>query len=216
MKSFVTIGILLLLMSGCKSAEPLAVDALPILVSQAPLPPLPPTVRTDYLRLELQLLVNKNGEVERAHWLTGSGFGKWDSTALMAVTNWKYTPARYRSEPIALWVRQVIRVQMREPMFLWLAEIACPDKTYADSLYAILREGGDFETVAREHSKSESAIRGGVLGKMDIRIFPFPVQDEIAKLRVGEISKPIRIGNSYVIIKNMPAGSLRSNDIRSL
>ncbi len=210
------VAIGLLLMFGCRTVEPPVVEVLPVLVSQVPLPPLPPTVNTAFLRLELQLLVNKNGEVERAFWLKGSGFEKWDSDALEAVTRWKYAPARYQSESISLWVRQVVKVEVREPLYLWLAEIVSPDKTTSDSIYSLLREGEDFGLVAREHSSSETANQGGVMGRLDIRVFPLRVQDELAKLRRGEISKPMRIGDRYVIFKRLSDGSLKSSEIRSL
>jgi len=210
----VTVG--LLLMVGCKTVEPPVVEVLPVLIYQVPFPPLPPTVNASYLRLELKLLVNKDGEVERAFWLRGSGFDEWDSSALAAVNQWKYAPARHQSTPVSLWVRQVVKVQVREPLYMWLAEIVSPDMATSDSIVSLLREGKDFEALARELSTSETAERGGMMGRLDIRTFPLAVQDELVKLRRGEITKSIRLGDRYVIFKRVGEGWSRTNEIRSL
>lgn len=70
----------------------------------------------------------------------------------------------------------------------------------AETALQQLREGADFQTLARQLSDSESAPHGGLLAP----IRPEDVREEFAealwKLDPGEISPPVRVDNDYHLI----------------
>jgi len=86
-----------------------------------------------------------------------------------------------------------------------------PDATPEDTLKAYSKSesirnrligGEDFEKLAKELSDDPSAkLNGGNLGYFTVFQMVFPFEDAAYKLRVGEISRPVRTRFGYHIIK---------------
>lgn len=68
-----------------------------------------------------------------------------------------------------------------------------------------LKAGGDFAQLARSESENPSASKGGDLGSVAINDpsvqIPAEVKAAVAKLQPGEVTEPIRITGSLLIVK---------------
>ncbi len=71
----------------------------------------------------------------------------------------------------------------------------------AESLVQELRNGLDFETAAIAESDSRQALSGGDLGWRRTDQLPSLFVDQVANMKRGEISDPIRSGSGFNIIK---------------
>ncbi|PDO11074.1 MAG: hypothetical protein BLM47_03495 [Candidatus Reconcilbacillus cellulovorans] len=94
--------------------------------------------------------------------------------------------------------------QFREYTRFHLLKIAVRTKEQADVVLDELREGADFEQVARERSMDEtSALAGGDIGWIDEHDpFTDPAILETAKrLAVGQTSGAVAVEGGYVILK---------------
>jgi TonB family protein len=201
MKSWVLI---ILLAVGCATSEPPAANVqMPELVSQVPLPAPSRQLQGRLLKLELKIHVGEDGSVIDAAFTDPTGDLEWDNAALEKVRQWKFSPALYAGKPIAIWIRQSVVLQFSDPMMMSLAEIRCSEPSLADSVYAALVGGADFGTLARTFSVAPSAERGGVLGDVDIRTYPYAVQKELQDLKPGQFTRPIHLGTQIVLFLRM-------------
>jgi len=173
----------------------------PELVRLTPLPPMSSLGPTGGLRLIVMLHVLKDGTVEEARIIGSSGVAEWDSLALQSIRQWQFTPARRNGEPIDIWIRQPIAIKPQEQTILTLAELALPTKREADSLYLLLENGADFDTLVSHSSIAYSRQYGGHLGAVDISVYPEHVRRELQKLSQGEFTPPLRVGERYLIYK---------------
>ncbi len=200
-------AIAILISFNCSPTQKLFVpDTLPELIYQAPLPALPPILSDRDITLELVILIDSSGQVKKAVWKVPTGYTEWDATALKQVEKWKFTPARYAGKSVDLWIRQSVKLETKEAKYYRLAEIVCHNIELADSLFALLKAGADFEEIARKHSQSESGKSSGILGEVDVRTYPVRVSEKISLLRIGEFSRPLKLGNHFVIIKRIDGG----------
>lgn len=75
-------------------------------------------------------------------------------------------------------------------------------KAKADSLITVLRNGGDFATLAKEYSEDPgSAEKGGQMPYVGPGAFVKEYEDAAYALKVGEISEPVLSAFGYHIIK---------------
>jgi TonB family protein len=193
-----------LLFCGCATVQPPeAPDTLPELIYQAPLPPWPTTNYIPGLTLELMVRVSSDGSVYRAALLTPSGDDDWDSLALATIHQWRFSPARVGTTQVPCWIRQKVRVQFEPAMPIVLSELACTDRTLIDSVYELLTQGAPFDSLARVFSVFTSRGKGGFLGQVDARAFPSHIRQKLANLRVGDITKPLVLGQNLVIYKRL-------------
>jgi peptidyl-prolyl cis-trans isomerase D len=71
-----------------------------------------------------------------------------------------------------------------------------------DELAARIKKGEDFAKLAKEYSQDPgSAIKGGDLGFFSRGMMVKPFEDAAFKLKVGEVSKPVRTQYGYHLIK---------------
>lgn len=81
------------------------------------------------------------------------------------------------------------------------------DHKLADSLYAAVRKPGtDFAAAASQHSISESAAEGGLLGKVAYSDLPLELADVFVNVRKGSIVK-VESGNAIQIFKVVSTGA---------
>jgi peptidyl-prolyl cis-trans isomerase SurA len=80
--------------------------------------------------------------------------------------------------------------------------ILAEDATYEQASHAFMRikNGENFSQVAHEMSHAASAASGGDIGWIEATQCEAPVQQALENLKPGEISPPIKVGNSYKIM----------------
>lgn len=71
----------------------------------------------------------------------------------------------------------------------------------AEQVVADLRAGKDFKQMAISVSNDDNALKGGDLGWRSIGQIPSLFADSVTKMKLGEISDPIRSPSGYHIIK---------------
>jgi TonB family protein len=198
-----TVLFLLIFLAGCTAVQQTEIPVQPPeLVKSAPLPPVVSNFPGGGVRFTVLILVLKDGTVGRAKMLESSGDAQWDSLALKSVAKWQFIPAREEGVPVDLWVRQPLRVQVREPIVMTLAALTSASEQEADSLYLLLEHGANFDSLAL-HSALGPREGNGLPRPVDISMFAPQPREEIQKLEEGQVSHPLRIGNRYIIYKRL-------------
>ena len=202
---FIVLAVLFL--CGCATFEPPDANySLPEVTFQSPLPQWPFHSETVLFSLTFKIHVAVDGSVTDAIIESPTGDKEWDALALEQVRKWRYSPALMNGRPAALWLRQTIRLHFDKPLLMEIADLTCPDRATADSLYSQLLAGASFDSLARSYSISDSRTHGGFLGRMDLHTLPMHVSREVATLHPGEISKPLKLGRNFVIYKRLANG----------
>lgn len=57
----------------------------------------------------VNLLIEKDGSVEMAQVLESNPAGVFDNAALSGVRGWRFSPAKYKGQPVKVWAKQKIR-----------------------------------------------------------------------------------------------------------
>ncbi len=194
--------ILLLLLSGCTASHRAVVpDPQSELIRLTPLPPLTGYAIALGAKLSALFHILPDGSVKEVTLGRSSGDSEWDGLALDSLKLWRFAPLKGGEQPADRWVRYAIVVQVQEPVVMHLAEMVIPTQRKADSLYALLVGGTDFESLAR------SALSGGGEGSWkpveaaNLAQYPDHVREPVSKLRAGKVTEPIRLGLNYVIFK---------------
>ena len=73
-------------------------------------------------------------------------------------------------------------------------------KNLSDLVYN-LRNDERFELYAMQFSDSPRAANGGNLGWINTGKLPFILENHLKKMKTGDISDPIKVGNGYYILK---------------
>jgi parvulin-like peptidyl-prolyl isomerase len=82
------------------------------------------------------------------------------------------------------------------------AQIAVDDSLLADSLYQVLKKGGDFEKLARDFSRDKwHGPKGGIIGYISYNSSNDEIMKIVFGLKNGEFSQPIHFGSGWLIIK---------------
>jgi len=68
-------------------------------------------------------------------------------------------------------------------------------------LLQAVRQGEDFSDLAKLYSERPSANRGGDLGVIAEKDIPQELKDTVLKMKVGEVSEPIRVAGTIVILR---------------
>lgn len=195
------------LLAACSTTREVADLTLPELIVQYPLPAYPSPISSTHLRIEFKILVNEEGSVKAAELLNGSGNAEWDAATVETIKRWRYTPALYRNKPMKLWLKQAAVVQFSEPQYLLLQEIIFEAKETADSAFSLLEQGASFEEVALQYSIAPSRPQKGMLGKINIQIYPLHIKQVLAELNDDQITSPLKFGDRYVIYKRVKENS---------
>jgi TonB family protein len=191
------------LLAGCSAVqETETLIQPPELVKRASLPPIVSLVPQGGMKFDVMILVLKDGTVGSVKLLESSSDPGWDSLALHSIMKWQFIPARREGMPVELWVRQPLRVQLRDPIIRTLAGLVSATQEEADSLYLLLEHGMNFDTLLRQAGQP-SGERSGSPGSIDISVYAPHLRDELLKLREGEASRPLRIGNRFIIYKRL-------------
>ena len=187
----------------CSSTQQTTDDSLPQLIKRSPLPVIPATITQPYFELDMVLYVLENGSVSDVRMLKGSGDSTWDTLAVASIKGWQFIPAHLNDHPVSTWHHIKTQVRYANPQYCCLAEIVCATKEEADSVYKALEEGKDFGTLATQYSTAPSREKKGVLGEVDVNLYPENICQIIQKLSREEYSKPVKYGEQFVIFKRM-------------
>ncbi len=130
-----------------------------------------------------------------------------------ARTAYKAEPERFRHmEQVRL--RHIMVVPEREDKEGVMA------KRRAEALLAEVSKGADFEKLAREKSEDRnSALKGGDLGVFDVGGMLPEFDAQVAKMKPGQISGPVRTKEGYHLIQlvdRRPAGTAPFEEVAPL
>ncbi len=81
------------------------------------------------------------------------------------------------------------------------SHILVPKLTKAQEIYDTLKSGGDFNKLAQENSECSSKRKGGNLGEFSKGDMVQEFWNACTKLKIGEISQPVKSKFGYHIIK---------------
>lgn len=194
--------LLFIFIYGCAAKIETPTDRVaPRIVSLTSLPPLSTTGHTGQSEFKAFFYILPDGSVEEIRLEKSSGDAYWDAAVVDSMKQWRFTPLPADSHLRGQWVEYKIRIILEEPVWRQLGELVVHTKNEADSLYTLLMEGADFFAIARQKRNSTNKEIGKYLGTVDILRYPEHVRNELRKLRTGQCTAPIPVGNHYVIYK---------------
>lgn len=74
-------------------------------------------------------------------------------------------------------------------------------KNRAEEIYTKLSKGADFSKIAKLESGGATALKGGDMGWLTGAQLPTIFVDQLSHMKVGQVSKPIKAGNGFHILK---------------
>ncbi len=193
----------LVCLAGCSSMKYMSEGSAPQLLIQSPLLPIPETIRQPIFDLEVVLFVLEDGTVGKGRMVKGSGDAVWDSLALSSMKQWRFSPARINNQPISTWYYMNTTLRYASPQLVSLAEILCTTAEEADSVYLAVEQGQNFSELAMKHSVDPSREMSGILGEVNINLYPENIRKPLSKLVLNDYTKPIKYGDLYVIFKRL-------------
>ncbi len=190
---------------GCGTSEESTngYDETPQLMNYVP-PEFPPSVfpSNKVEEVDLRLLISEEGKVERVMILRSTGNRECEKSAVEAAKKWRYTPARKKGKPVVVWVEQKVAFKVKPMLLVSFYELEVPSQELADSLWQLLNDRENFSTLARNYSIAKSAVEGGFRENVSTGVLDSNVAATLAKLKVGELSNPVRMtSGSFVILK---------------
>ncbi len=193
-----------LLFSACSTTEQAATDITPPqLLAQYPFPVIPERTARSGSKIEMKVLITENGAVRFVELLNPTGNSTWDSLLCESIKQWKYAPAYFQNKPIRIWVRQTAVIQYAEPILMTLGEIVCVSPDAADSALKMLQAGLQFSEVVQQFSVALTKSSNGIIGEVNIRLYPREIQKALSELKYEQYSQPIRYGEHFVIFKRI-------------
>ena len=193
----------LILFIGCASLEQMTDGTVPKLLIQSPLPPFPESLTQPVFELEIVMFVQEDGTVGKTRMLKGSGDAAWDSLALSTMKQWRFTPARMDNKPVGSWFHMQSTLRYANPQHMSLAEILCTTAEEADTVYDAIDKGQSFSELAMKYSVDPSREMNGLLGDVDINMYPENIRKTLSKLTVNDYTKPVQYGDLYAIFKRL-------------
>ncbi len=204
MKSLLVV--LLAVLAGCTFFQQTQIPTdQPELISMAPLPPLRPMHPVTGLRLTVMMHVTEDGTVDQARMVGSSGDLDWDSLAVKSVKEWVFVPSIRNGVAIDYWIRQLLIVQVQDPIIMPLVELEVATLQEADSIHTLLVQGMDIDSII-EHPVAGWKVKEKVLGPVNLSIFAPHIREAVKDLRDSEITPPLRRGGKYVIFKRLSSG----------
>jgi parvulin-like peptidyl-prolyl isomerase len=188
---------------GCSSMKQSSEGSTPQVLIQSQLPQIPASIQKPVFELEVVMFVMEDGTVGKTRMLKGSGDAEWDSLVLSSIKQWRFTPARMDNKPVGSWFHMQSILRYADPQYMKLAEILCTSPEEADSVYKVIEQGKNFNDLAMHYSVDPSREMGGLLGDVNINVFPEYIRRPLSKLSMNEFTKPIKYGDLYAIFKRL-------------
>ena len=187
----ILLWVLSLIFSACAIPRQAELPATQLeLVNMTPLPPIKSPAFAGGMKLNVLLHVLQDGTVENVKMLGSSGDADWDSLALQSMRQWRYATPRRDGLPVDAWFRQLVVVQIQEPIEMTIGELATSSLHEADSLHVLLQKHTDLDTLFRHP-----------FGTVNILTYPQQVREKLKRLKEEEFTAPLRVGEEYVIYK---------------
>jgi TonB family protein len=203
-----TILLPLLFLAACMPSQQItAPPNRPEIVSMSSLPGFAAPYAFGKLKLSVLFLVRKDGTVSEVQLAKSSGDPLWDRAAIDSMKQWRFAMSLQVSDTTDRWVQSTVAIQVEEPTIIALAELRAETRAQADSLFALLQSGAEFETMVTQAQLPSSTVSGKILGITSIARYPQHVREELRRLGTNDITRPIRVGNSYIIFKRLDLGS---------
>jgi parvulin-like peptidyl-prolyl isomerase len=188
---------------GCSSLKQSSDSSVPHVLIQSQLPPIPVKLQQPVIELDVVMFIMEDGTVGKTRMLKGSGDAEWDSLALSSIKEWRFTPARMENKPVGSWFHMQSTLRYADPQYMNLAEILCTSEEEADSLYKVIEQGQNFKELAMRYSVDPSREMGGILGNVNINVFPDNIRRPLSILIINDYTKPIKYGDLYAIFKRL-------------
>ena len=188
---------------GCSAMKQTPDASVPQLLMKHPLPEIPESFTGASFDLEVVLFILEDGSVGKGRLLKGSNDAAWDSLALASMKEWRFTPARSGNQPISTWFHLRTTVRYAKLLIMNLAEILCTTQEEADTVYQAIENGEDFGDLAMRHSVDPSREMRGILGEVNINMYPENIFKRLEKLAIDAYTKPMKYGDLYVIFKRL-------------
>jgi TonB family protein len=195
--------------AGCAFfSETQSPDTLPQLVYRTALPAVPANWADFQPKLEVLFHLSRTGEITDARFVNPTGYDVWERKALEEMKQWRFSPARLGQDFVPVWVRVPITVRFTDTNKMLLVQLVCVDRACADSAYELLESGHQFESIVKELPDAGARTYEKNIGETDIRVYPAHVQKELVKLKENGFTKPIPVGDSFVIFKRLTIKSV--------
>lgn len=175
----------------------------PALVKQTSLPPIPEQFHSNEFEFYCEMVIDENGNVEKAKIIRSSGDQLWDSLATISLLKWQFTPSLINNIPTKSLIRRRIKVDFVDPYTITLAEIICNSRTDADSVYFKLLQGIEFDKLVESYSISKSKNINGIIGKVNIKHYNEEIRNKLSHLKIHEFTQPLEYGNYFAIFKRL-------------
>lgn len=185
------VSVTLLCLAGCGGTRQVAVPTERLeLISMTPLPPISLSSYATEMRLIVVMHILQDGTVENTRMLGSSGDSDWDSVALQVMRQWRYARPGRDGMPIDVWIHQPLLIQVQEPIVMTVGELVSASLREADSLCLLLEKATDLDPLFKQ-----------AIGTFDIVKYPPNVRDQLKRLNRGENTRPLRVGDKYVLYK---------------
>jgi len=196
--------LLMTIIAGCAMQKEIyEPDVLPRLREYQPIVCTTPGRVSDEFHVMVQVFIDDNGNVSRVFVPESTGFQELDDSITATVKRWKFYPAEVKGHPVALLISQLLTIRFEPPIKYTMAEIVVPTTLLADSALADIRNGSEFEEVAKKISKSKTAVMGGYLGEIELKSLRPDIYQVVKKLSPGAITEPLAVDHSFIIYKRI-------------
>ena len=127
---------------------------------------------------------------------TGSTLEKWTAALKLRLLTTKVsaailTPQVQVSDKETENYYKKQREEFRRPVEIRARQMLFKTRDEANRILKLLKDGGDFATLAREHSQSPDRENGGALGYFSAGQLPIEFDEVLFKLPVRQVSTPI-------------------------
>jgi TonB family protein len=193
----------LILLAGCTVTRPPGSPDAPELISMSPLPVFSSHNLLGDIALDVVFHVHSDGRIINVKFTHSSGDAAWDELAIDSMKHWRFTPISTNDTDEIVVIRSRVIVRMEIPAVMSLGLLAVSTAAEADTLYAQLKRGAEFATLANSVRWDSPLRRGRYTGPVDVGIYPQHVRNRLRKLGVNEITEPIRLGAEYIIYRRL-------------
>jgi TonB family protein len=197
--------VVLVMLMSCTSMRPTdaTADRTEVL-SLAPLPPLTSKTHLWGVTLDVLFHLKSDGTVLGVKLLRSSGDEEWDTLAAHSMTEWRFAPLVTDGRVFDTWIKHRLIVQIQEPKVITIGELACARPEEADSLYSLATRGMDFTVLMSQVRQGLPDVACRCPGPVEIARYPRHIREELQKLKVNDMTPPLRLGPSFVIYKRFP------------
>src|SRR3990167_5036220 len=128
--------------------------------------------------------------------------GKDNTVTTQQIEDYLKSPAYQDKTQLLYHVQNIVIPLPSEPTTAELQKA----QLKAEALRAKITKGSDFSQLALASSSGEFALEGGDLGERHLAELPEVFARQIVTMQSGEVSKPIRTGNGFQLIKLVSVG----------